>query len=125
MSALGAFTYAPSSNTGDAARVNTARSELIWHSLAATGAERSPLATLHFGDADSEFARLLAGQRGLNADDDEIDDEDFEEEDLDEEDDFLEDDFEDEDFDDDDLEDDDFDDLEDEELDDDDLEDER
>jgi hypothetical protein len=125
VSALGAFTYAPSRNTDDGSRVDTALSEPFWLSLVASGTGRSPLATLHFGDADWEFARLLVDQRGLNADDDELDDEDFEEEDLDEEDDFLEDDFEDEDFDEEDLEEDDFDDLEDEEFEEDDLEDER
>lgn len=125
MSALGAFTYATSRTSDDASRVNTVLSEPDWLSLAALENERSPLAALRFGDADSEFARLLVDRRGYNADDDDLDDEDFEEEDLDEEDDYFEDDFEDDDFEDDDLEDEDFEDLDDEEFEEDDLEDER
>lgn len=126
MSALGAFTYAPSRTADDASRVNITLSGPSWLSLVAPESGRSSLATLYFGDADSEYSRLLVDRRGFNAaDDDDLDEEDFEEDDLEEEDDFFEDDLEDDDFEDDDLEEDDFDDLEDEEFDEDDLEDER
>ncbi|MCC7207020.1 MAG: hypothetical protein IT323_06920 [Anaerolineae bacterium] len=125
MSALGAFTSAPSRNTDDASSVNIAWSDLDLLLLAASESAFRPLASLRYGDAASEFTRLLVDRRGFNVDDDDLDEDDFDDEDLDDEDDYFEDDFEDEEFDDDELDDEEFDDLDEEEFEEDDLDDER